>query len=696
MVGPSPKASRNPRPSWERIVRQSRSDNGGGKRKSPRRPNEEEELHPALRFSNIGKWRRISRVPENVKMSEDGVSYVIDGAPFEFKYSYTETPKVKPIKMREAPFVPFGPDTMPRPWTGRAPLPPSKKKLKEFDSFVLPPPHKKGVKPVQSPGPFLPGTAPTYVSSREDLLGEPLTPLEIRDLLKSSINSPRLLNIGRDGLTHNMLDNIHAHWKRRRVCKIRCKGVCTVDMDNVCHQLEERTGGKIIYRKGGVLYLFRGRNYNYKTHPRFPLMLWKPVPPVYPRLIQRVPEGLTLEEATKMRQKGSTLIPICKLGKNGVYCNLVNTVREAFEECELVRINCQGLNKSDYRKIGAKLRDLVPCTLLSFEYEHILMWRGQNWKSSIADLGDDFKETNKIDVGDKKYETLPSEVLELSASGMQKKAVERTCNLSHDTSIPSSSSDVTSDTVEAPYPDEDNKQSESEVTVVASLTETYEVETTNSASDSYAEPEPCTSHCPSMTLSHYDNHAGCSLKAMSDSDGIGDIMNSKSCRDDLSASISGSDVTPGGSDCYINDMVDPHSDNLLDALGEGDVSQPPSSAAPSMNAILLLLEQAVEKGSALVLDKDSLDADNIYQNAVAFAKSAPPGPVFTKHRKAVVQKSHKQEDSTLETKETTTVSMKRKKEKSTKIPRKANFDDQLLNVVPQGTLGVDELAKLLT
>lgn len=35
-----------------------------------------------------------------------------------------------------------------------------------------------------------------------------------------------------------MLDNIHAHWKRRRVCKIKCKGVCTVDMDNVRDQLE--------------------------------------------------------------------------------------------------------------------------------------------------------------------------------------------------------------------------------------------------------------------------------------------------------------------------------------------------------------------------------------------------------------------------------------------------------------------------
>lgn len=35
-----------------------------------------------------------------------------------------------------------------------------------------------------------------------------------------------------------MLDNIHDLWKRKRVCKIKCKGVCTVDMDNVRRQLE--------------------------------------------------------------------------------------------------------------------------------------------------------------------------------------------------------------------------------------------------------------------------------------------------------------------------------------------------------------------------------------------------------------------------------------------------------------------------
>lgn len=322
-----------------------------------------------------------------IVLGNNGVAYRVPGAPFEFQYSYTETPKVKPLALREAAFVPFGPQTMPRPWTGRAPLPPSKKKLPEFDSFKLPPPNKKGVKHIQPPGPFVDGQGPKYVKTREEILGEPLTREEVRHLVDSSCHTNRQLNIGRDGLTHNMLENIHHHWKRRRVCKIKCKGVATVDMDNVCHQLEEKTGGKIIHRAGGAVYLFRGRNYNYKTRPMFPLMLWKPAAAVYPRLIERAPGGLTFEEAKELRKKGRSLLPICKLSKNGVYLNLAKDVRDAFEVSDLVRVNCQGLNPSDYKKIGAKLKDLVPCVLLSFENEHILMWRGKDSKSTEQSTG---------------------------------------------------------------------------------------------------------------------------------------------------------------------------------------------------------------------------------------------------------------------------------------------------------------------
>lgn len=79
-------------------------------------------------------------------------------------------------------------------------------------------------------------------------------------------------------------------------------------------QLQEKSGGKVIHRVGGVVFLYRGRNYNPRTRPRYPLMLWKPATPVYPKLIQEAPEGLTKEEADEMRRRGKDLLPICKLG----------------------------------------------------------------------------------------------------------------------------------------------------------------------------------------------------------------------------------------------------------------------------------------------------------------------------------------------------------------------------------------------
>lgn len=220
--------------------------------------------------------------------------------------------------------------------------------------------------------------------SREEVLGEELTREEIEVLVKGAAGTNRQVNLGRDGFTHNMLELIHTHWKSRHVCKIKCKGVPTVDMDNVCRHLEEKTGGKVIHRVGGTIYLFRGRNYNFRTRPQYPTMLWKPAAPVYPKLIQIVPEGLTEEEAIELRRKGKKLLPILRLGKNGVYINLVKDVRQAFEGSSLVKIDCRGLKPSDYKKIGAKLMELVPCTLLSFDDEQILMCRRHDWKSMYS------------------------------------------------------------------------------------------------------------------------------------------------------------------------------------------------------------------------------------------------------------------------------------------------------------------------
>ncbi|GFY99616.1 RNA-binding CRS1 / YhbY (CRM) domain-containing protein [Actinidia rufa] len=140
----------------------------------------------------------------------------------------------------------------------------------------------------------------------------------------------RNLRGGRDGLTHNMLNDIHNHWKHSEAVRIECMGVPTVDMKRVCTQLEDKTFGKIINRQGGVLVLYRGRNYNPKQRPAIPLMLWKPHDPVYPRLIKTAIDGLSIEDTKEMRKKGLAAPPLTKLAKNGYYGSLVPMVQDAF------------------------------------------------------------------------------------------------------------------------------------------------------------------------------------------------------------------------------------------------------------------------------------------------------------------------------------------------------------------------------
>ncbi|KAJ6897702.1 CRS2-associated factor 2 [Populus alba x Populus x berolinensis] len=120
------------------------------------------------------------------------------------------------------------------------------------------------------PGPYPFGKFPEEGKSREEILGEPLKTWEIKMLIKPHLSDNRQL--------------VHSHWKRRRVSKVRCKGFSTVEMDNVCRHVEEKTGVKdhppSWWRS---LSFFRGRNYNYRTLlPQYPVIAsGKPAAPVF-------------------------------------------------------------------------------------------------------------------------------------------------------------------------------------------------------------------------------------------------------------------------------------------------------------------------------------------------------------------------------------------------------------------------------
>ncbi|XP_057838688.1 CRS2-associated factor 2, mitochondrial isoform X5 [Cryptomeria japonica] len=246
---------------------------------------------------------------------------IISSLPFDFQYSYSESnPNIAPIGFREKKFSPFGPGRIDRSWTGWS---------------------------APAPAPFK-DNADEYKKRRQEILGEPLTEAEIGELVErySRGNCDSQINLGRGGVTHNMLVDIHNHWKRAEAVRIKCLGVPTIDMDNVCFHLEDKTGGKIISRRTNILILYR--------------------------------------ETKDLRNRGLNAPALTKLTQNGCYVRLVQKVRDAFVQNEVLRIDCTGMETSDYKKIGVKIRDLVPCVLLIFLDQQIVIWRGKNYDSTKA------------------------------------------------------------------------------------------------------------------------------------------------------------------------------------------------------------------------------------------------------------------------------------------------------------------------
>ncbi|EHA8591688.1 putative CRS2-associated factor 1, chloroplastic [Cocos nucifera] len=126
-----------------------------------------------------------------------------------------------------------------------------------------------------------------------------------------------------------------------------------------------------------------------------------------------------------------------------------------------------------------------------------------------------------------------------------------------------------------------------------------------------------------------------------------------------------------------------------------------SSSRACLEGVMLLLRQAVENGMAIILDEHSLDANIVFERSVALAKAAQPGPVFQHRvRKSTVQRTQKDKGDKIKEQDTEVeavpVSEKRRSERNnSRSWRKDDFAEVLSDVVPRGSLRVDELAKLL-
>ena len=344
--------------------------------------------------------------------------------------------------------------------------------------------------------------------------------------------------------------------------------------------------------------------------------------------------------------------------------------------------------------------------LLSFANEHILLWRGRNWISSLPKPEKGLEEAKESEVDNAAS----------VASPMESQEVTTTTG-----SISGASPDLRS---------------------ASTMQRGFEVMGTEGNDDvSFVEyVEPCSStgevsnelktfetESRSDIEGPFDDGSGTTRKidhsaSISDGSGCTDVEPTikidtcriatrldNSCPDNrLSMTLSGSDTelpTVGSTETKLDSVgADPLANEkqqvTLEALP--DVSQPARLIAPCTEGVLSLLQQAVEGGLAIVLEDTHLDDDIIYQKTVAFSQSAPAGPVFrlgprkVRVKKSEDQESEKQDTKDLEPKEITTATVKDGNvTKGSKTRRKKDFVEPLQNVVPLGSLRVDELAKLL-
>ncbi|KAK7373097.1 hypothetical protein VNO80_06494 [Phaseolus coccineus] len=96
--------------------------------------------------------------------------------------------------------------------------------------------------------------------------------------------------------------------------------------------------------------------------------------------------------------------------------------------------------------------------------------------------------------------------------------------------------------------------------------------------------------------------------------------------EDVMAIFCTSEMVPETYKNSASTVADPYLDMLFNGSEARNVSEP-SRCAPCTEGVLLLLDQAVEKGHALCLDDKFLDDDYIYQTIMAFAKSTPSEPL---------------------------------------------------------------------
>lgn len=91
---------------------------------------------------------------------------------------------------------------------------------------------------------------------------ESLTPEELHYLKRLGYKHKNYMIIGIRGVFGGVVLNMHLHWKKHQLIKVRCKNYTREEIDETGEQLARLSGGIVVdVQKGDTIVMYRGRNY---------------------------------------------------------------------------------------------------------------------------------------------------------------------------------------------------------------------------------------------------------------------------------------------------------------------------------------------------------------------------------------------------------------------------------------------------
>lgn len=86
---------------------------------------------------------------------------------------------------------------------------------------------------------------------------EAIPPTKLKALRRMGLEMKDVIKLGRLGVGEGVVYQIRNRWKTSEIAKLYCGGKAGINMKEIVDRLEERTGGIVVHRAGGSVFLYR-------------------------------------------------------------------------------------------------------------------------------------------------------------------------------------------------------------------------------------------------------------------------------------------------------------------------------------------------------------------------------------------------------------------------------------------------------